>query len=872
MGASSGASGARHRDLARIAGSLLAAIHATTAAAQEVPFRRVHEMMPSASLFRRPFAGDLDADGDPDLMSGSFAFYRFLNADHGRFEATLLYVGTSRYQAMDLVDLHDLDQDGSDDLVAVTDGPTAAILLGVWLNAGAGASFTLSTSLANSGALRGVAAGDMDGDGDDDLYGFAGPVSLSGVGDRLYLNDGLGAFPQNLLQDTARTSAVALADLDRDGDLDAVKHTQGLLLVQLNSGDGTFSTPPTQPPTPPVLRPENLKAADLDTDGLVDFFAGNPPRLFANRGQGAFEDLGEVLPLVISPSYQWSQELLLGDVDRDEFVDAVGVFAGLGAAVFRNSGNGSFEWAPRAFRPRSTDSPELPDEIAALPDVDGDGDLDVAAVRQLWLNDGTGSFADVTRDAWELAAEESSAFVINSYATFTAGNVDRDPFPDVIAFQQLNPRTRLYDAVLYRNRGTGEFSKEKLGFSSQSPYGNGLDNGALYDMDGDGDLDVFAGTGFVGAGLLLNDGGGSFVDASQRLPVLPPPPAFGSFSTPSDLDGDGDLDLLMFVRPSNFVTTPTTVTLWTNDGEATFTQTAASLPSLPGYVRGAAIGDVDRDSDPDLWINSYYQSDALWLNDGTGSFVDASANIHTQYSYGATHFGLFTDLDGDGSLDYLGFRTDCHVYCEMTGNVFLNDGSSVFTEDIGYWPGSRFLSSTVDARDFDEDGDGDVIAATCGYWVNEGGMLVNHSQELPFCLSAPFARLADADFDLDGDLDVWYENRPVMNTTRHVSWRSYPRAGKPLTMEVFGPANTPFQLFSSAGFTEPQPTDYGYLRLATRGARLVASGTLDSLGRAAVTLGIPSDLALPGNTVYWQALVGSPPRLTNLEFTTFRDL
>jgi hypothetical protein len=51
-----------------------------------------------------------------------------------------------------------------------------------------------------------------------------------------------------------------------------------------------------------------------------------------------------------------------------------------------------------------------------------------------------------------------------------------------------------------------------------------------------------------------------------------------------------------------------------------------------------------------------------------------------------------------------------------------------------------------------------------------------------------------------------------------------------------------------------------------------AEGTLDSDGHALLTYDLPDDPSLVGKSFYWQALVGSPGRLTNLEVTTLTDL
>jgi hypothetical protein len=67
-------------------------------------------------------------------------------------------------------------------------------------------------------------------------------------------------------------------------------------------------------------------------------------------------------------------------------------------------------------------------------------------------------------------------------------------------------------------------------------------------------------------------------------------------------------------------------------------------------------------------------------------------------------------------------------------------------------------------------------------------------------------------------------------------------------------------------------TELGLLQLDLERAVRAATGELEDSGQTALPFEVPSTSELAGRTLYWQALVGSPPRLTNLEATTFRDL
>lgn len=823
------------------------------ATAQEVPFRRVHELLPEGYVYY-PVASDWDGDGDADLVQNGLS-YLLENVDHGRFQLRALPGSTYHYPLA----AADLDLDGLSDLVALDpmypDGPS---VLDIWINPGGAAfvapSSVLSSPVPNTGHA-GAAIGDLDSDGDDDIYAFEEfmPRGIGGP-DVIFWNDGTGAFEigSSSIQQGIQTRRVELLDFDGDGDLDVLRADDRDHALWRNDGAGSFVA--AAQPVPPGTITYSLRAADLNADSLPDFLTGNPPRLFENQGEGRFADAGPVLPL-LPPNSPFL--FPLADLDGDEVPDALayvdpyqrGFPVKLNNAIlfFRNDGTGRFEADIGAL--------PLPPQagISTMLDVDGDRDLDLVGSlpefswglyrcyygigrSDLWLNDGKGFFTEA-RDPWETGTQ--------GY-TVAAGDLDGDSFPDVLAF--FGPTV-----YLYRNLRNGGF-REEMQLTTQEYYPA---SASLADVDGDGDLDAFA----WGPLLLLNDGHGGFTDATSRLPD---PTFFGPYSDLGDLDRDGDPDLLLVTEVSH---TKWQGHLWSNDGLGNFSGSTTNVPTTASYVGNFMLGDVDGDLDLDAVI----LPGRLWLNDGSAGFVNVSGNSVSPFP---GYVGTLADLDVDGDVDVLSSYEDCFDICATDHNVSLNDGQGVFSLAPALWPNASCQAGWVSAADFDEDGDPDVIDGNKGFWLNDGtGQLEDESYELPH-RGASSERVAIADFDLDGDLDVWYPGfpLPVMNVTRHVTWRSYPRVGKALTMEIFGPAGTPFQLFASDGFTEPKATDYGSLRLSTRGARLVASGTLDSLGQAAATLGIPSDRALPGETVYWQALVGNPPRFTNLELTTFRDL
>jgi hypothetical protein len=797
---------------------------------QELSYARAHQMLPSGPDSRSA-SGDVDSDGDADIVSGSFLIVGLENTDQGRFTEFLRMYGPEGVES-----LADFDSDGDADLLTVEPPSFAPPFqaLGVWINPGGGA-FTAPTSLLRptQDSLEGGAVGDLDGDGDLDVYGYAassGSIAL----DTTFMNTGSGTFVRRSLSlpPANRTEAVDFGDVDGDGDLDVLRYG-GLqtVVLWLNDGASFFAPAAVQPPLGAGLGADNLRVDDLDLDGDADFLVGNPPRLLENEGSGTFVDAG---PIVSATGI-----VFLADADGDRAAD-VTLQAQSGVCALYLNREGGFVAAPGAL-PGLALSAGSP----LFTDVDRDEDIDLLGTTspfpRLWLNDGRGRFDDVSVDPWEDLLQSGLTAV---------GHLDGDRLPDLVCVQNLSAGS---EVLLLTNDGKGGFSVRTTPFSL--PRARRM---SLLDVDGDGDQDLL----ILASTLVLLEavGPGEFCDASQNFPA--PLPSIVSYAV-GDVDGDGDTDVL--------TTDGLKGQLWLNDGSGVFSASKGPMP-VPLSTFDMQLSDVDGDDDLDLWVGSpALAHDYLWLFDDLDGFVDASSNLRT--TAGPSEHGVFVDLEGDGDADLLTVRAYCldPPLCAGHAETLLNDGSGLFSSVPGLWENPWFISDFMAAVDLDSDGDTDVLGG-CYLWINDGqGNLADASSTLPYC---PSPALVAADLDLDRDVDLvnQYPLSVVASTQRHVSWRSYPRAGKPLTMEVFGPAGTPFQLFSSPRFTEPRSTDLGFLRLPTNETRLVATGTLDAEGKAAVTLGVPSDLALPENTLYWQAVVGAPPRLTNLELTRFSSL
>ena len=276
----------------------------------------------------------------------------------------------------------DLDLDGDPDLVVT--GRNADGLAYVILNDQG--TFGVPSPLEVGGQTDVVEIGDIDGDGFPDLV-FAGRSVRGRLAVCRGRGDGTFREPEEIPLGREPRSVLA-RDLDGDGDLDLVglNHREPVIEILRNDGSGSFERLPSilvGGATPGIPYPQALAAGDLDQDGDLDLAivcTGESRVHFArNRGDATFDPPEGWRPVRVAGEIGGMTDVELGDLDGDGDLESVVPLILLQSVshvgVFTNSDD------PSAIRfARETAAPATAGGYAfttALADLDGDGDLDV---------------------------------------------------------------------------------------------------------------------------------------------------------------------------------------------------------------------------------------------------------------------------------------------------------------------------------------------------------------------------------------------------------------------------------------------------------------------------------------------------------------
>lgn len=663
--------------------------------------------------------------------------------------------------------------------------------------------------LSDAGWSASPTFGDIDGDGDLDL--FIG----SSLGTLYYRNTGSASsaafsaseiafgLPELVSNANKYYASPELADIDTDGDLDLfVGDNYGNTLFFRNTGSSTSagfadSSIGFGLPALGSKSYSNQAFADIDGDGDLDLFIGNADGILyyqntGNRSNASFA--ASAIGFGLSDTGSYVKPTFV-DIDADGDLDLfVGAYNG-SILLFQNTGNST----SAAFAGSSINF-GLPDigrsSSPAFADIDSDGDLDLFVGEY----DGSTLFFENTGSGGITSTNANGSYGIGSSITIEV------PFTEVVTVDitdgtptlLLNTGSTKRTATYVSGSGTTTLSfsysvqagdtSADLNYTSSSALS--LNGGTIKDGAGNGAILTLAppnsASSLAGTSNLVIDTKaptGSLISTTPAYAAAVTNP-YGltnvngnAVPVLADVDGDGDLDLLIGNNQGNTLYFNNTANLGATAPAYGAGITNAFGITTVGVYASPAFADMDGDGDLDLFIGDTYGN--IYYFDNTaalGAIAPAYAiAINNPFGTNSNYIGgladsALADVDRDGDLDlFVGNYYGNTIYFENTGTASSPAFAAAITNPFGITTVENLASPVL----VDADSDGDLDLFIGNYFGNVyyfentaayGATTTGYAAALtnPFGITKDpnfFAKPDFADIDGDGDLDLYIGNR-----------------------------------------------------------------------------------------------------------------
>ena len=763
-------------------------------------------------------AGDLDGDGDNDVLAASsganrISWYENDGAVPPGFNVERI-IDAAMSQAL-WVHAADLDRDG--DIDAIATGGTLDQIAWYENNGGSPPAFLKRTIDASVDLPVTATPADFDRDGDLDL------IASASTADQILLYESNGArppvFTKRILDAAAEGANHAFPyDIDGDGDIDVVTAAQnGDRIAYLENRGGSLGLPTTALVSGAVPPGTTLAVLQIDAQHLgragdsnvnlttlelmFEATAGDPLttqeasaranelKVHLDDGSGAFEPAAD--PVVANPAFaldasgRQTVQFASGDPNatlsvgppKRYFVSLELAAAAPGGPIrvthlteASSTGEDAATGDPIsvAFSPNTTASINI-DSTDTTPPVRSNGQptgMLPSGVTQAPVALDTNENATCRYSSTPGVAFASMTGTFDttgglSHSELAVGLLDGLSYTFYIRCQDSsgNPNTTDLAVSFSVSANATGFS-----FSPSNPIDAGL-SGAnrahVADMDGDGDADVIAAASVANKIVLYENDGASSPGFTAR--VIDPLIAGAFEAYPADLDQDGDMDIV------GSALTDDIIAWYESDGASSPAFTKRVIDSGADGARAVAVTDLDADGDSDVvaalaatdeivWYESNGASPPAFIKRVVGGLLDLAIALRV------------ADVNGDGALDVIaaGQQANDIVYFESNGAAL-----PAFTKRT--LDASLSAASGVSAGDLDGDGDLDVLATAGGgdqivWYENGGGVSPTFSARQVIDPTIDFPETVEAvDLDFDGDLDVlavayqadqvaWYEN------------------------------------------------------------------------------------------------------------------
>lgn len=610
----------------------------------------------------------------------------------------------------------------------------ASVVGGVLVLAACSAATSSTTTAASPPANVAVRSAQADGETDNAQFvRRVSPFPVVDADGRAMIQPFLGGF------DVPRPQ---LVDIDGDGDLDLFVQERSNGIMFFENVNGTFTWRTDRFLDLPIG--EWYRFADLDGDGLPDLLSESPVsyirawRNVGTRQQARFE--------IAVDSLRDSDNVAI-PADRQNILNVVDIDCNGRLDLFLGRVAGTVDRYEAVPGTERNGVPRFVLHTLRFEDIEILGPV-------------PGGTPGLERGSMRHGAN-----------TLAFGDIDGDGDIDLFWGDYFEP-----GVLLIENTSNGctipNMRSRPVQFPPNAPVlTSGYNAPTLGDVTGNGRMDLVLGviggsytprtTSIENLLLVTQDTRGAFTLATRRLlPTID----VGSEAMPhlADLDGDGDLDLLIGNKIATDSDASGNITWFENVG----TTAAPSfvdrglLPMRDEFHYAPVVADLDGDGLPDLVLGTWRDRVQWWRNTGTNekpAFTLADSALIT-LTRGSNTAPSLADLDGDGDLDM--------IVGEASGqlNLYRNTGtrtaprfelvSDVFQDiDVG-------RRSAPLLADLDGDGHVDLLLGSedgdIQFWRNAGdtdGIRFERQPDLGMS-TGPFSTLTIGDLDGDGDLDL----------------------------------------------------------------------------------------------------------------------